>query len=619
MIRQSLSPYALISVCALASSVHAQDARKLAPLFTSGAPAQVRIDGHAYTLTPERTTSYEMIDAISARGSVGNGGTFVLAQGPIGIEGAMWIEDRVYTIRGTNGGEVEVLPFEMPPGVTECPGGIRPAAPQPTDVRDEPITTQDDVPRVGGIEPTRVLVVYNTDARDDVSDINAYIAAMIESANEAYVNSETEQVEIELAGAYLFDEAFSDDFGTVLRQVTNRYDGVGDAMHTLRDATDADVIAMLVDQPGYCGLAWLAPGNAEYAMSVSDTDCALGNLTFAHELGHNQGCAHDPDNAGSSSAPYGYGHRWNNNSRRSVMAYSPGTRVPQFSNPDVLNNGFPTGIANQRDNARVLDETHDAMSTMRLGDGSGPDNDASGVPDRLELALDPALDLDRNGEIDSVQIANDPALDCNNDGIIDDEQVFPRVRVMVGTTTQFGSGIEPVFNTESLPAPISDVQIQVGIAGDVGSSSENLTLRFNSGLFTTDVFTGTSSDCYAPGLISTVNANALHFAPILEEGIELRVIPTGAVDADVCSSPNLTVWIEYRTHDLDLDANGDGIIDSCACPADLNSDGELNFFDVADFIAFYNTMNPVADFNNDGEFNFFDVTQFIVQFNNGCP
>jgi hypothetical protein len=49
------------------------------------------------------------------------------------------------------------------------------------------------------------------------------------------------------------------------------------------------------------------------------------------------------------------------------------------------------------------------------------------------------------------------------------------------------------------------------------------------------------------------------------------------------------------------------------CAADLNDDGELNFFDVS---AFLNTM---PDFNNDGEFNFFDVSAFLNAFARGCP
>ena len=55
------------------------------------------------------------------------------------------------------------------------------------------------------------------------------------------------------------------------------------------------------------------------------------------------------------------------------------------------------------------------------------------------------------------------------------------------------------------------------------------------------------------------------------------------------------------------------------CPADMNSDGMLNFFDVSAFLVAYNTTDPLADFNNDGLYNFFDVSAFLSGFNAGCP
>ena len=48
------------------------------------------------------------------------------------------------------------------------------------------------------------------------------------------------------------------------------------------------------------------------------------------------------------------------------------------------------------------------------------------------------------------------------------------------------------------------------------------------------------------------------------------------------------------------------------CPADLNNDNALNFFDISTFIK----LQP--DFNNDGEFNFFDISAFIAAFSQGC-
>ncbi len=55
------------------------------------------------------------------------------------------------------------------------------------------------------------------------------------------------------------------------------------------------------------------------------------------------------------------------------------------------------------------------------------------------------------------------------------------------------------------------------------------------------------------------------------------------------------------------------------CEADLNGDGDLDFFDVSAFLSAYNAMDIVADFNDDGMFNFFDVSAFLNAYNAGCP
>lgn len=583
-------------------------------------------DGRVFSLVPTETREDEQTRTRVVRGVLPDGGWFVLAQGTKGVEGAVWTNDASFGIRGSNLDPdrhlalVELIASDHA-ATHSCAGGLMPegidGAPSP--VRIEPGMNDANGVRRGEVEPTRVLVVYDQNALDDVFDMDAYIGAMIESANFSYANSNTNAPRIELAGSFFISDQFSDDFGTVLRQATNRYDGVGDQMHALRDATDADVIATLIDQPGFCGLAWLAPEFPDYAVSASDIDCALTNLTFAHELGHNQGCAHDPDNAGSSYREYGYGHRWDNNQWRSVMAYSPGSRVPHFSNPDVLYEGTPTGIANQRDNARLLDLTQPLMSTMRIGDGTGEDCDGEGTPDRLQVVTNPQFDLDRDGRLDSCQISEDPSLDCNSDGIIDAEQTQPRVRRLLGTTTLFGSGIEPSFTTEPLPYPVGDVTIEVGIVGDIGSADESLGLEFNSGLLSTSVFASGWSDCYAPGYLQTITFGANDFAQILSEGIDLRVVPSGSVTSDTCSSPALAVWIEYRTGDTSLDANGDGFIDTCACIADLNGDGTLNFFDVSIFLGAFQNNEPTADLDMNSVYNFFDVSAYLAAYTEGCP
>ena len=89
------------------------------------------------------------------------------------------------------------------------------------------------------------------------------------------------------------------------------------------------------------------------------------------------GCAHDPDNAGvtpdETSFPYSFGHGVDLQFH-TVMAY-PGVcanhcpEVPNFSNPDVEYNGFPTGIPNQRDNHRTIENTRALVASFG---GSGP-------------------------------------------------------------------------------------------------------------------------------------------------------------------------------------------------------------------------------------------------------
>ncbi len=55
------------------------------------------------------------------------------------------------------------------------------------------------------------------------------------------------------------------------------------------------------------------------------------------------------------------------------------------------------------------------------------------------------------------------------------------------------------------------------------------------------------------------------------------------------------------------------------CSADLDLNGELNFFDISLFLGAFNIQDPSTDLNNDGQYNFFDVSAYIQRFNQGCP
>jgi hypothetical protein len=92
---------------------------------------------------------------------------------------------------------------------------------------------------------------------------------------------------------------------------------------------------------------------------------ALYYTVLAHECGHNLGCQHAKGDPGSGKSMDNHGYGWRFNASdgrktrqyRTIMAYAPGSRIGHFSNPNVKYNGVPTGIANQADNVRVINET----------------------------------------------------------------------------------------------------------------------------------------------------------------------------------------------------------------------------------------------------------------------
>ncbi len=55
-----------------------------------------------------------------------------------------------------------------------------------------------------------------------------------------------------------------------------------------------------------------------------------------------------------------------------------------------------------------------------------------------------------------------------------------------------------------------------------------------------------------------------------------------------------------------------------ACPADVNDDGTLDFFDALLFLNQFASGDEQGDFTGDGAFDFFDVQAFLTAFSAGC-
>jgi hypothetical protein len=254
-----------------------------------------------------------------------------------------------------------------------CPGGV--------DAGELPHAHSPDpqvLPLDSG-EQVDVLVMYSPAARDAAggdSQIRAQAQAAVDSANSTYANSQM-RMRYRVVGIELLDGWVEGSSSASTELSSFRANA---AMQARRNALAADMVSLLVAAlPSACGIGYVmrspGPGFAGSAVQITDRDCAVGNLSWAHEHGHNLGFEHDPANGGSpasASFPWSFGHYVENQgsqSYRTVMSYAcPAggcTRRPYFSNPRVSFNGFPTGIEDERDNARSGDAVADTVANFR--------------------------------------------------------------------------------------------------------------------------------------------------------------------------------------------------------------------------------------------------------------
>jgi hypothetical protein len=198
-------------------------------------------------------------------------------------------------------------------------------------------------------------------------------------ANGAYVNSE---IDARMRLVYCGEVAYDED-GTLedhLNRLAGTSDGFIDQVHALRDTYRADVVSLFIeddDGQGWCGLARCLPNTPERAFNVVRWDCAAGDFSYVHEVGHNQGCAHDRESTDPdvcNAYPYSYGWRFRGHYSfrrfRTVMAYEPGTRIQYFSNPDVEYDGTPTGVpigdTDESHNAQTINLRRSIVESHRL-------------------------------------------------------------------------------------------------------------------------------------------------------------------------------------------------------------------------------------------------------------
>jgi hypothetical protein len=214
-----------------------------------------------------------------------------------------------------------------------------------------------------------VLVVYTTATKNFLggdAQAQAHAQAAIDAANTAYINSRIRQrVRLVHSEEFAYVETTGSNDLSALRNNAG--------IQTLRNTHNADLVAEISEVSGLCGIGYLmggTGGNSNNGFTVTARSCAVGNLSFAHELGHNMGSQHNPENGSGATYSYGYGH-YVNGSYRTVMSYvdqcaSGCARRPYFSNPSIIYLGQPTGIVNARDNARSINNTADTIANYRF-------------------------------------------------------------------------------------------------------------------------------------------------------------------------------------------------------------------------------------------------------------
>lgn len=218
---------------------------------------------------------------------------------------------------------------------------------------------------IGGSCKVRLLVAYTDDVNALYADPKSFVQSCVDITNTCFANTGVIH-RVELARSVMVTYAESGAAGTDLPRFKATADGYMDNIHTLRSTYDADLCALIVNNLDYCGYADAILASYSSAFCVVEDGCAVGNLSFPHELGHLYGCRHDPyvDN---TNTPYAYGHAyvylpatW-----RTVMAYNDYctanstscTRLPYFSNPSKTYGGVAMGTAAGNNNRAVLNIT----------------------------------------------------------------------------------------------------------------------------------------------------------------------------------------------------------------------------------------------------------------------
>ena len=338
----------------------------------------------------------EDLVSLHARDDTTDSEVALVVQG-LDVLGSIRRGDEVWKVHPLGGGRTALYRYDTsqlrrhPPNWGERMRRQRPAPETPP--RGDP-TTRGAAADTGDV--IDLLVAYTPAARAAAGNIDAFIRFAIDNTHRIYGNSRI-GVRLRLVHKHQVNYAQHSDMGVDLDRLTAVDDGYMDEVHGLRDRYGADLVALIIGRQtdSACGIAW-APDFGRYpeadwsarGFSVTAHNCETADShTFAHELGHNQGADHDPDNSTACgdatrpcsnprfpappTFPYRYGRCNVAQGWHTTMSYRSNTRgdcrreIEYFSSPVLRYRGTPTGDAARRDNRRVLTETARRVANYR--------------------------------------------------------------------------------------------------------------------------------------------------------------------------------------------------------------------------------------------------------------
>ncbi|XOV84793.1 MAG: M12 family metallo-peptidase [bacterium] len=237
---------------------------------------------------------------------------------------------------------------------------------------DVPPAPGDPIPGPGKGPRVHLMIAYTPAAAAALGDINVYSDLLLEQLQSIWTSSSNFHVFPVLAHVHLLSQNANGNPQIDLQSLRNGSDGQWDEVHTLRNQHKADLVAVITQNMSTaCGIGYRpsspSSSNASLGFTVTRSACALTNLSFAHELGHNLSMHHDRSVV-SHQPPgtYTYGFSNRNLRIRTIMAYgnycsSLGftcRRMPLYSNPELYAKsermGVPIGEPDAAHNRNML-------------------------------------------------------------------------------------------------------------------------------------------------------------------------------------------------------------------------------------------------------------------------